>query len=503
MKTRLISFFLSLLFFGICASAQQVQKNEQQQRAEAEAAQGKMIAARYMYIRAFESYAGAGHVRQGVECGTKATALYYAENLYHEAFDLLRRIDQCIDADQHASASEKAALHYQTSRERLKMYTKMRKADSGRDQLAIMERYARTATDDKSVMGDLLYQKTIFYYTFGQNAKGDAVLAEMVEKLTSSKEYGKVTQAYRTLIDNGRRAGSAGMVAQAYNSFMAWRDSVTALTHTQEVDSLKQQIATHEATIADKDSSISARTAIIVTLCVLAAILAAALVVGAIVLMRYILQTRKQKNLIKELKENNALKAKFLKNIASQLSPSLQKLDGHVPEVKALKDFASHIETLAELDNLDTTPAEAEQVQVQPFCEQLIEEIRPRVRPGVELKVVAPKMTAAISRDYVTHILRHLLSNAAAYTPEGGHITLEWKKRSVHSQQFLVLDTGCGIPADKRDDVFKPFLEIRDLAQGDGLGLPICKGMAQKMGGDLSIDPSFSKGTRFVLDLSM
>ena len=51
--------------------------------------------------------------------------------------------------------------------------------------------------------------------------------------------------------------------------------------------------------------------------------------------------------------------------------------------------------------------------------------------------------------------------------------------------------------------MFKPFLEIRDLTTGDGLGLPICKQMAQNMNGDLAIDPQFTKGARFVLDLNV
>lgn len=49
--------------------------------------------------------------------------------------------------------------------------------------------------------------------------------------------------------------------------------------------------------------------------------------------------------------------------------------------------------------------------------------------------------------------------------------------------------------------MFKAFLEIKDLTKGDGLGLPICKQMALKMDGDLTIDPTFTKGTRFILDL--
>ena len=78
---------------------------------------------------------------------------------------------------------------------------------------------------------------------------------------------------------------------------------------------------------------------------------------------------------------------------------------------------------------------------------------------------------------------------------------MDYKKRGAHSHQFLVSDTGCGIPEEKRDDVFKPFREIKDLTTGDGLGLPICRQMALKMDGDLEIDPAYTKGTRFVLNL--
>lgn len=110
-------------------------------------------------------------------------------------------------------------------------------------------------------------------------------------------------------------------------------------------------------------------------------------------------------------------------------------------------------------------------------------------------------MNVDINKEYVSHILLHLLNNAAEYTPEGGSIWLDFKKRSPHTYQFLVSDTGKGIPEEQREDIFKPFREVRDLTTGDGLGLPICKQMALKMKGDLDIDPSFTKGTRFVLEL--
>jgi signal transduction histidine kinase len=183
------------------------------------------------------------------------------------------------------------------------------------------------------------------------------------------------------------------------------------------------------------------------------------------------------------------------------MAPTLKKLDQRQPEVKALMEFTSHIQTLSELENTASQTVELEETPLQPFCEELTDEIRNRIKPGVNLTVEVPKTSAKIHREYVSHILRHLLGNAADYVTDGGTIVLAFKKRGPHTHQFIVSDTGEGIPEERREDVFKPFREIHDLTKGDGLGLPICKQMALKMNGDLDIDPQFTKGTRFVLEL--
>ena len=501
-EMRASKFFLLLTLAcgAIGAMAQQEQGDELRQRAESEDARGNIATARYTFIRAFEKYTSNGQTEQGVKCAVRATALYYKENFYREAFDLLRRADQAANAEQQASV--RSGLHYMVTRERLQMYMKLRKPSSAQEQLNMMEGQASSAGAD-SLKNDLLYNKAIYYYSFGQTEKGNAVFQEMADKLTANKAYDRVDEVFQTLIASGRRSNNANLVDQSYSKYMLWKDSVSAMKHAEETAALQQQIDNDATVIAEKDDSLSSRRMVIIGLCVLAAILAGALVLGALVLMRYMVQTRKQKHTIKELKENNALKAKFIKNISGQLSPSLQRLDGNNAEVKALRDFSNHIQTLAELDSLDTTLPEKEQVQVQPFCQQLMDEIRSKVKNDVELIVKAPKLSAQIHKDYVVHILRHLLNNAAVYTPEGGHITLDFRKRSAHTQQFLVWDTGSGIAEEKREDVFKPFLEVKDLVKGDGLGLPICKSMAQKMGGDLSIDHTFTKGARFILDLQI
>lgn len=499
MRKKLVIIGMSLLVCCALIHAQEAGKNELQERAESEYAKGNSIAARALYIKAFESYVNNGKLKQGVDCGVKANKLYYEkENLYKEAFDLLRRIDQTIEAK--GQGANKSALHYWTSKERHLMYMKMRKLESAKEQMGNMENHA-TAANDASVNNDLLYTKTIYYYTIGQTDKGNATFKEMADQLTTSKEYGKVNEVYQTLIANGRKSNSANLVAESYKSYLAWKDSASALALADTVGVLKKQIADNEAEIEEKDSSLTARQVTIVGLGILAAVLAVVLVLGALALLRSIYLTRKQKKTINSLSENNALQAKFISNISAQLSPTLQKLDKNVPEVKALQDFSEHIQTLSELES-NTGTAEKEDVQVSSLCDGLMDQIRNKVKIGVNLKVDAPKMTASINKEYVSHILLHLLHNAAIYTPADGHIALEYKKRGAHKHQFLVSNTGSTIPEEQREEVFKPFREIRDLTQGDGLGIPICKQMAMKMNGDLDIDPAFTKGVRFVLHLT-
>ena len=473
------------------------EKSELHQRAEAEDAKHHIANARSLYIRAFDGYIGKGQIEDGVTCGVKATSLFYKENLYKEAFEFLRQVDSSIEG---SSASNKAALRYQTSRERMQMYMRLKKSDRAKEQLNSMENYANRANDE-AVNNDLLYHKAIYYYSFGQTSQGDVVFKEMAAKMTAQKNYDKVDEVFRTLIDNGRTTGNASLVDRAYNSYMVWKDSVTAIKTAGEIDSLKQQIAHNEEVIADKDDSLSARQLTITGLIVLVLILTVVLVLGALILMRFLALTRKQKNTIRLANESNAAKAKFISNISAQLEPTLKKLDHQQPEVKALLDFSSHIQTLSDVENGDNVTLEEK--QIQPLCEVLAEEVRNQIGNDVTLAVTVPKMEVKIHEEYLTYVLRHLLCNAVKYTPSGGKISFEFKKRSPHSYQFLITNTGNTIPEEKREDVFKPFLEIHDLTQGDGLGLPICKQMALKMNGDLDIDPAFTKGTRFVLNLHM
>jgi signal transduction histidine kinase len=286
-----------------------------------------------------------------------------------------------------------------------------------------------------------------------------------------------------------------------YDKYVAWTASVTQLKAQKEVDALKAQQAESQQIISERDSELSTRWVFIIGLCILAAVLIAALILCGMVLLRYIALTRKQKKAIVIAKEHNELKTQFIRNISAQVEPTLDQLDSSQPGVQALHEFSAHIQELSDLEMTLSEPYEMSEINVTSFCENVMDQIKPRVKAGVSTAVNAPKLSVRSNPEELERVLLHLLKNAAEYTPEGGKIWLDFKKRGAHVQQFIVSDTGNGIPEELRDNIFRPFTETKDLTQGDGLGLPICSLIAVKLNGSLTLDTSYTRGSRFVLEL--
>jgi PAS domain S-box-containing protein len=103
----------------------------------------------------------------------------------------------------------------------------------------------------------------------------------------------------------------------------------------------------------------------------------------------------------------------------------------------------------------------------------------------------------------VQQILLNLLANAIKFTPRGGSIRLECQSDWDHVA-IRVIDSGIGIPADKLEAVFEPFVQIRErnaLSNGTGLGLAISRRLAIAMGGSLTAASTLGKGSTFTLRL--
>jgi len=120
----------------------------------------------------------------------------------------------------------------------------------------------------------------------------------------------------------------------------------------------------------------------------------------------------------------------------------------------------------------------------------------------VKTKVSSPVVCGDPLR--LTQILNNLISNAVKFTESGDTVTvtLEQVKKSRHGRYvFVVEDTGRGMSEEFLPRLFEPYeREIRFGAQnvvGTGLGMPIVKNLVSQMGGEITVDSSLGKGTRF------
>lgn len=497
---KIIILSLMLLCGILAGQAAQSRADGLMKQAQGFLQQKEYVKARYHYLQAYNAYAQDADYQRAAECAVQVCALYHRENFWKEAFEKLREADQLVLEGERKGGKPLPAARFAISKERLRMYIKLKNQQRAKDQLARLEQVAGTARID-SLSRDFLYTQATYYYTFGPAERGDAAMARLIGQYREQKAYDKVSECYRTLIDIARKAGNTTLMARTYENLIVWTDSVRALTAQDELSALKVKYDGSLATIAERDSSLSAKSYIIVALLVLAGVLAAALVLGAVVLLRFVMLTRRQKKTIAIAHEHNELKTQFIQNISAQMEPTLATLDAKLPGVQALRSFAEHIQQLSDLESTLGEPYAMEEKNVSNFCEGVMDQLRGTVREGVALTVNAPKLSVKMAPAELEHVLLHLLRNAAEHTPADGKIWLDFKKRGAHTHQFIVSDTGSGIPDDRRDTLFKPFTEVKDLTLGDGLGLPICSLIATKMNGSLTLDTAYTKGARFVLEL--
>ena len=505
-----------LVCFSTIVDAQGTQNraNELMKQAQSSLEQKEYTKARYLFIQAYGAFATQENYPKAVECGIQGAALYHRENYYKEAFDLCRGMDQLVWAGEQKQQKQFYPLRFQITKERLQMYIGLKNAAQAKIQLDKLAETVGLAKND-SLNENLLYTQASYYYTFGQNTQGDAFFQKLINQYKAQKNYDKVNECYKKLIAIGRKSNNASLVARTYENFIVWTDSVKAMTAQDELNVLKRKYDESQQIIQEKEDTLSGKQYMIVGLCTLVVILIAGLIFVAIVLLRFIAGNRKLKKSVQIANEHNELKTQFIQNISAQMEPTLDTLASSAAElsdkapqqaqqmqgqVAALKKFSNDIQELSTLENSLTEPYEMKEINVNTFCEATMDKVKEFVQPEVSTVVNAAKLQIKTNPEQLERILIHLLKNAAEYT-ESGKIFLDFKKRGAHTHQFIISDTGTGIPVEKQENLFKPFTEIKDLTEGDGLGLPICALIATKMNGSLTLDTSYTKGSRFVLEL--
>jgi len=140
----------------------------------------------------------------------------------------------------------------------------------------------------------------------------------------------------------------------------------------------------------------------------------------------------------------------------------------------------------------------------------IVANVIPMIEPqaearGVEVHAETKEgLLALADSSKVEQIVLNLLSNAAKFTPRGGRVTVEMRRKGDRAV-IRVSDTGIGIPSEKLESIFEPFVQVgRSLKsphEGTGLGLAISRDLARAMNGDLTVKSELGVGSAFDLTL--
>ncbi|WP_237716176.1 ATP-binding protein [Moritella dasanensis] len=105
----------------------------------------------------------------------------------------------------------------------------------------------------------------------------------------------------------------------------------------------------------------------------------------------------------------------------------------------------------------------------------------------------------------IKQILVNLIGNALKFTSDGKvSVYFLWENEQL---VFNIVDTGCGIPADKQSNLFEPFVQVDNSSnrkhEGTGLGLSICLHLIKEMQGELILTSELDKGSEFKVCLPL
>lgn len=161
------------------------------------------------------------------------------------------------------------------------------------------------------------------------------------------------------------------------------------------------------------------------------------------------------------------------------------------------------VDDLVDLAALETGTAkiDLEATHIDEVVESISVELLPSAQEkGLEVstEIADGLPSIKVDGDRLGDVLRRLLDNAIRFTPEGGQVRI----RVGHDQSHVsvkIEDSGFGIPADRVDDAFLPFVQL-DRQPGEnrenyGLGLALCRRQIEAFGGSLELDSSEGQGT--------
>ncbi len=240
---------------------------------------------------------------------------------------------------------------------------------------------------------------------------------------------------------------------------------------------------------------------------------------------RTLIKAEEELRKAKEVAEqSNWLKTMFIQNMSHEIRTPLNSIVGFsgvlvdmLDEKEDIGQYVALIESNSKLllklvgDILDISILDSEveikhnAVDVNACCQASIDAAGASFDPGVKLifEPACDELIINSNYSYIVQVLDNLLGNASKFTHVGS-VTLTYEVKKEDNQLiFTVTDTGIGIPVEEQERVFERFVKLDNFSQGAGLGLSICRIVAERLGGYLRIDKGYTQGTRVIFCVSM
>jgi signal transduction histidine kinase len=175
-------------------------------------------------------------------------------------------------------------------------------------------------------------------------------------------------------------------------------------------------------------------------------------------------------------------------NKLASLVPSIEEALNHAEKmVRELLDYSTDVR----LELNDSNPT------------SVVNQALSRISFPENIKLVQntnPEPRIRIDTDKFARVIVNIVTNAFEAMSKGGILKIE-SKELEGCLQLSIADNGTGIPDEKIDKLWSPFVTTR--AQGIGLGLPICKRIVEAHGGRILVETEKGKGTTFTIVLPL
>lgn len=237
----------------------------------------------------------------------------------------------------------------------------------------------------------------------------------------------------------------------------------------------------------------------------------------------------KMKN--EELVEANAEKDKFFSIIAHDLKGPFQGFIGLTElmseniddmPIDQLQEISHSLQITAKnlyelLDNLLSWALikrghkrfYAEKVKIFSIAQVVIDIVSSQVKlKGISLENrIDEYLVVLVDRESIKTVLRNLISNAIKFTPSGGSIILDSRVEDSSFVEISISDSGIGMPENIKENLFKIDKKVSrpgtNHEPSTGLGLILCKELVEKHGGNIWVESSEGKGSKFHFTLPL